>query len=370
MKCVKCGAELASDSKFCNVCGEPAPVGGNTPTLVVENVTEAPAISVEPVTEAPVLTPVTPAPVTEAPVLAPVNVEPVTEAPVLTPVTPEPVTEAPTVAPAPLSEPVTEAPTVAPAPLVEPVAAAPAAVPTTPTPTAQNAAAPKKSNVGLILTIVLLVAIAAGCGIFVGRNLLKGKDKKEDDNPPIETVSTKTKVTFAEMEYEIPEDYEYYYDTLKQGSECLIIDMSNELELIIYDTGYSYYAFENAFDKIVKERYPDAITTLKKDNKYAFVNYRTEASGVIYYFYDGAVNLNTTRGLGTIIAKVDSNLEDKDLKQAMSIIETAKETRSINRSQGGVDNETILPNQELITSFASEEPETPVEEPVQPVDEP
>ena len=360
MKCVKCGAELAEDSKFCNVCGEPASPTA-APTLVVENVTEAPLPAVEPITEAPALEQAAPEPVTEEPVLqpvvepvteAPAIIEPVTEAPVIAPViepvteapaTVEPVTEAPTSAPA---EPVTEAPTTAPA-----VAPAPAAAPE----------APKKSNVGLIIVIILLVAIAAGAGIFIGKNFLKGNDGKKDGNDPsVTTVSTKTKVSFGELEYEIPDDYEYYYDTLSQGMDCLVIDMSSDLELIIYETQYSYFAFENVFDQIVSESYPTAITTIKKANKYAFVNYKSEADGKVYFFYDGAVNTNTSHGLGVIVIKLNNNLEDKDLTKALNITDTAKKARGVERTtEGNTDHFSYAKGQTVITSYVSETEETP-----------
>ena len=376
MKCVKCGAELAEDSKFCNVCGEAVPQGGETPSLVLENDTETSAVSpvVSPVVEAPatvIVEPVAdtsvfgPTPQDEAPApdaVVPAMIDEVKENPVTESVVEEPITEAPTVSP--VVEPITEAPTAAPVP--EPVTEAPAVVtPTateTPVPAApQNATpatpvapTPKKGGVGVIIAIILLVAIAAGAGIFIGKNLLKGKNSNGKDDPSIENVSAKSKVTFADMEYSIPDDYEYYYDTLSQGIDCLIIEMPGGLELLIYDIGYSYFAFENSFDKVVTQSFPDAITTVKKNNKYAFVNYKIDDEGKTFYFYDGAVNTNSTHGLGAILVRTGANLTKNDLKSAMSIIETAKKSRSFERSQGESDNYNVIKNQIVISSYITE----------------
>ena len=372
MKCIKCGAELAEDSKFCNVCGEPVPQGGGAPTLVVENVTEAPIVApvvLEPLTEAQAAAPVVLEPVTEAEAVAPVVLEPVTEAEAVAPVVLEPVTEAEAVAPV-VQEPVTEAQVVdqvVPEPVTEAQAVSPVAAPQTPTavPVTQPAptVAPKKNNIGLILVILLLVAIAAGGGIFIGKSLFGGHNDPVPAPSP-DPISTKVKVSFGEMEYEIPEDYEYSYDTLQKTTPCLVVDMSNELEMIIYESGYSYFTFENSFDKLVAKNYPDAINTYTKYNKYAFVNYKILDSQGILYFYDGAVNINTTQGLGVIIAKVDKNVDEDDFNKAMDIVNTAKKSRGIDRNQGeGKDN---LGNrgQGLITNYLNETPaeENPVDE--------
>jgi len=363
MKCMKCGAELASEAKFCNVCGEPVPQGGET--LAVE--TPQPIVQTQEVTTEGVIIgpvePVTEALTTPAPVLGPVTElqQPTTEPVTSVPIVVEPVTEAVVVSTTPVVEPITEVTTTPvveasseAAPQVAP--AAPQVTPTAPaTPVQPQVSAPKKSNVGVVVAVVALVVIAVIGGIFVGKNFMKDKDEEDDDNPSVETISTKTNISFAGMEFELSDDYDYYYDTLQSGTDCLVIDISNDLELIVYDTGYSYYTFENAFDQIVSENYSDAITTIKKPGKYAFVNYKLNSEGVEYYFYDGVTNTKALYGLGTIIAKTSSNLEDKDFNKAMDIINTAKKSRSIDRSLEEGNKLSSIDEQSLITSYVTEE---------------
>lgn len=341
MKCLKCGAELVPEAKFCNVCGEAVPQGGET--LVAQN----PQI-IEPVQEV----------TTEGVIVEPVEQK--TEALI----TPVPLTNITVENQTPIVEPVTEVTTTPvveassePAPQVAPAAsqvtpAVPAA------PVQPQVSAPKKSNVGVILAVVALIVIAVVGGIFVGKNFMKDKDEEKDNKPSVESVSTKTKVNFANMEFEVSDDYDYYYDNLQSGTDCLVVDINNSLELIVYDTGYSYYAFENAFDQLVSENYPDAITNIKKQNKYAFVNYKISSEGVDYYFYDGAVNTKSLYGLGAIIVKTSKNLEDSDFNKVMDIVNSAKKSRSIDRSTEDGNMLSNIDEQSLITSYVTSEEET------------
>lgn len=258
--CDKCGAQITEGMTACPSCGVPV-----TAPVVETPVAPAPAQAMEAAAQAAAPTPV----VIEAqPAPAPVAVAPVATEPVA-PVAPAPVPVA-----EPAAQPVAAVPTpVAPVPQ-QPVYAQPVA-PVAPTP-----AAPAKSAGMPIILAIILILVAAGGGLIMGKVLFGSAkpaeivvndhtaDEKEEENEEEEVaqLSADTEAYISGHKITIPsdrnfevddEDVLYVYDDTQEWiseimlSQFLYSNITGNIDNIINNFKSSGITVEGYEEKVI-----------------------------------------------------------------------------------------------------------------------